>query len=99
MENEASRVLLLHYPGADVDVRENFCMEVGALAKESAKVRPDCLLSLGENRARIVLYHGVRAKAAHHPVHVPRIKRVDEVPNDLDGVHMRLLYHKPSRFH
>src|SRR5579859_2163788 len=72
-------------------------MEVGALGKERAEMRPDCLLSLGEDMARIVLHNGVRAKAANNPVHVPCVKRVDEVLNDLYGVHECILLTTPGR--
>jgi len=74
-----------------VDARGYFYVEVGALGNELAKVRPDCLLSLGEDIARIVLDNSVRAKAANNPVHVPRVKRVDEFLNDLYGVHECIL--------
>ena len=85
LENEAGRVLHFHHPGTDVDARGYFYVEVRALGNELAKVRPECLLSLGEDIARIVLDNGVRAKAANNPVHVPCIHRVDESLSDLYG--------------
>src|SRR5579863_6281952 len=66
-------------------------MDVGASGKELTKVRPDCLLALGEDGASIVLHHCVRAKAANHTVHVPGVKRVDEFLHDLGRVHERIL--------
>jgi hypothetical protein len=91
LENEAGRVLHFHHPGTDVDARGYFYVEVRALGNELAKVLPECLLSLGEDIYRIVLEHGVRAKAANNPVHVPCIHRVDKSLNDLYGVHECIL--------
>ncbi len=91
LENEAGRVLHLHHPGTDVDARGYFYVEVRALVNELAKVRPECLLSMGEYIARIVLDNGVRAKAANNAVHVPCIHRVDKSLSDLYGVHERIL--------
>jgi hypothetical protein len=46
------------------DAREHHYVEIADLRDDLAKVRPDCLLSLGEDMARILLDNGVRAKAA-----------------------------------